>query len=67
VVARLSSGTDVETGTYTLKRWKVTKVAMSGEVIEVALRPDNRALQSHIVTPADRMVHVVAEYLETVG
>lgn len=66
VVARLTSRTDPETGAYTLKRWKVTKMA-SGEIQEVTLRPDNRAVQPIVVTPADGDLRVVAEYLETVG
>ena len=67
VVARLASRADPETGAYTLKRWKVTKVAAGGEITEVTLRPDNKALQPLVVTPADGDVRVVAEYLETVG
>ncbi len=67
VVARLPSKADPETGACTLKRWKVTKVGMSGEVLEGALRPDNKALNPIIVTPANGDVRVVAEYLETVG
>lgn len=66
VVARLASRSDPETGAYTLKRWRVTKVA-GGEIQEVALRPDNKTLQPLVVTPADGDVRVVAEYLETVG
>jgi hypothetical protein len=67
VVARLASKADAETGAYTLKRWKVTKVAAGGEIQEVTLRPDNKALQPLVITPADGEVRVVAEYLETVG
>jgi hypothetical protein len=67
VVVKLLSRADSETGTYTLKRWKVTNVAASGEVVEVTLRPDNRALQPHVFTPIDGKIRLVAEYLETVG
>lgn len=67
VVARLPSKADPETGAYTLKRWKVTKIGVGGEILEVALRPDNKALEPLVVTPADGDVRVVAEYLETVG
>jgi len=67
VVARLSSDADPETGAYTLKRWKVTKVGAGGEVLEVTLRPDNKALAPIVVTPEAGDVRVVAEYLETVG
>jgi hypothetical protein len=67
VVVQLPSKFDPETGAYTLKRWKVTKAAATGEVVEVALRPDNRALQPHVFAPADGKMRLVAEYLETVG
>ena len=67
VVVRLASKDDPETGAYTLKRWKVTKVGAGGKILEVTLRPDNKALQPLVVTPADGDVRVVAEYLETVG
>ena len=67
VVAHLPSKADPETGAYTLKRWKVTKVGTSGEVLEVTLRPDNKVLKPITVTPANGDVWVVAEYLETVG
>jgi hypothetical protein len=67
VVASLQSGTDRETGAYTLKRWKVTKVSSGGEVVEVTLQPDNKALTPIVVMPANGRVPVVAEYLETVG
>lgn len=66
VVARLASRADPETGAYTLKRWRVTKLAGS-EVQEVTLRPDNKALPPLVVTPADGDIRVVAEYLETIG
>jgi SOS-response transcriptional repressor LexA len=66
VLVRLASRADPETGAYTLKRWKVTKV--SGEEIqEITLRPDNKALKPLHVTPSDNQVRVVAELLETVG
>jgi type III restriction enzyme len=67
VVARLPSRSDPETGTYTLKRWKVTKVGPDAEVLEVTLRPDNRAVEPLVVKPTDGDLKVVAEYLETVG
>jgi type III restriction enzyme len=67
VVASLPSKTDPETGTYTFKRWKVTKVGPGGEPSEITLRPDNKALKSLVVNPNDAGVRVVAEYLETVG
>jgi type III restriction enzyme len=67
VVVRLPSKADPETGAYTLKRWKVTKVGAGGEILEVTLRPDNKALKPIVVTPEKGDVRVVAEYLETVG
>lgn len=66
VVVRLASKSDPETGMYSLKRWKVTRVA--GEQIrEITLRPDNKATKPLVVTAGDGDVRVVAEYLETVG
>jgi len=38
-----------------------------GRVAENALRPDNKALPPMVLKPTDKEVHVVAEYLETVG
>lgn len=67
VVACVPSKLDPETGAYTLKRWKVTKVGGNSGILEITLRPDNNALQPIVVTPADGQVRVVAEYLETVG
>jgi type III restriction enzyme len=67
VVVRLASKADPETGAYTLKRWKVTKVGADGKILEVTLRPDNKALKPIVVVPEKNEVRVVAEYLETVG
>jgi type III restriction enzyme len=67
VVARLPSDADPETGTYTLKRWKVTKIGAGGEILDVTLRPENKSLKAFVVKPADGDVRVVAEYLQTVG
>jgi type III restriction enzyme len=67
VVVRLASKVDPETGTYTLKRWTVTRVSAGGEIQEVELRPDNKGLRPILITPADGDVQVIAEYLETVG
>ncbi len=67
IVAQLKTKTDLETGSYTLKRWKATKLEAGGRVLEVTLRPDNKALHSIVVKPADGEVQVVAEYLETLG
>lgn len=67
VVARLANKSDAETGAYTLKRWKVTRVGPDGAVLEATLRPDNRDLQPHVVKRDDADMRVVAEYLETVG
>ena len=67
IVARLNTKTDPETGSYTLKRWKVTKVESGGKVLEITLRPDNKALPSLLLKSADDEVQVVAEYLETLG
>jgi type III restriction enzyme len=67
VVARLASKADPETGAYTLRRWKVTKIAAGGEIQEVTLRPDNKAFQPLVIALADGDVWVVAEYLETIG
>jgi hypothetical protein len=63
----LPSRSDPETGAYTLKRWKVTKLGTGGEVLEITLRPDNRDNQPLVVKPSDGDLRVVAEYLETVG
>jgi type III restriction enzyme len=67
VVVSLTSKADSETGAYTFKRWKVTKVGSGGEPSEVTLRPDNKALKPLVVNPNDGGIRVVAEYLETVG
>jgi SOS-response transcriptional repressor LexA len=68
VVVRLASDSDPETGAYTLKRWKVTKLSQGGQVSEVALRPDNRDFEPVILTPESGIdVRVVAEFLETLG
>lgn len=67
VVVRLGATTDPETGAYTFKRWKVTKVGDGGTIKEVTLRADNKAHRSLMVTPTDSEVKVVAEYLETLG
>lgn len=67
VVALLKTKTDPETGQYTLKRWKATHLEPGGKVTEVTLRPDNKALRSIVVNPAENDVRVLAEYLETVG
>ncbi|MBI2900954.1 MAG: DEAD/DEAH box helicase family protein [Planctomycetes bacterium] len=67
VVARLPSKSDPETGAYTLKRWKVTKIGARGEALEITLRADNKALKPIVVTPKDGDLRVVAEYLDTVG
>jgi type III restriction enzyme len=67
VVAILKSRADPETGLFTLKRWKVTKLGPNGGVTEVTLRPDNKAAASFVVEPNDASVQVIAEYLETVG
>jgi hypothetical protein len=53
--------------TTSLKRWKVTSKVVGGEIKEVTLRPDNKALQPIVVTPGDGDVRVIAECLETVG
>jgi hypothetical protein len=66
VLVRLESKTDPETGAYTLKRWKIGKFGVGGEVLEVLLRPDNKVFKPLLVK-ADGDVRVVAEYLETVG
>jgi Peptidase S24-like len=58
---------DPETGRYTLKRWRVTRRAPSGEVEEVTLGPDNHDFKPVVLTPASGEVRVVAEYMETVG
>jgi hypothetical protein len=67
VLALLRSKLDPETGKYTIKRWKVTKMGPDGKPLEVTLTPDNRALKPIVITLADEEVQVVAEYLETVG
>jgi hypothetical protein len=67
IVALLKTKTDPETGSYALKRWKVTKVEPGGSVLEITLMPDNSALPSILLKSADDEVQVVAEYLETLG
>jgi len=67
VLALLRSKVDPETGRYTIKRWKVSKIGPGGEPLEVTLTPDNRALKPIVVAVGDEEVQVVAEYLETVG
>lgn len=67
IVARLASQVDPDTGSYTLKRWKVWKLASAGEIVEVTLRPYNTKAQPLTFTPANGDVQVVAEYLETIG
>jgi len=67
VLARLASRSDAETGSYTLKRWKVTKVGARNEALEITLKPDNKALKAIVVTPEDGELRVVAEFLEAVG
>ena len=67
ILARLPATADPETGAYALKRWRVTKIATGGEILEVALRPDNGDFQPIVIKPADGDVRVVAEYVETVG
>ncbi len=67
VVVRLRSTSDPETGSYTLKRWKVTKLSPAGQASEIALQPDNPVL-TPLVLPADSPeVQPVAEFLETLG
>jgi hypothetical protein len=56
-----------DNGSYTLKRWKVTKVETGGGVLEITLMPDNKGLPSILFKLADDEAHVVAEYLETLG
>jgi type III restriction enzyme len=67
IVALLKTKIDRETGSYTLKRWKATKVESGGKVLEITLRPDNKAMPSIVLEPADDEVRVVAEFLETLG
>jgi hypothetical protein len=38
-----------------------------GKILEVTLRPDNKALKPIVVVPEKNEVRVVVEYLETVG
>ncbi len=64
VVVRLPSRSDPETGAYTLKRWKVTKVGSEGQIEEIALRPDDKTLKPLVLKPEDGEVRAVAEYLE---
>jgi hypothetical protein len=66
-VALLPASTDPETGAYTLKRWKVTKIGADGTIKEVTLRPDNKTLHPFVFAPTDGEVRVVSEYLETLG
>jgi type III restriction enzyme len=67
VVVRLSSKSDPETGDYTLKRWKVTKLFPNGQVQEIALRPDNPTSKPIVLSAASGDLQVVAEFLETLG
>ena len=45
---------DPETGRYTLKRWRVTKRAATGEVEEVTLGPDNHAFKPIVLDAHER-------------
>lgn len=67
VVVSLRSNADPETGAYTFRRWKVTKIGPGNQALEITLRPDNKAGQPLVIKPADGQVRVVAEYLETLG
>lgn len=67
VVVQLQHGGDPETGSYTLKRWTVTKRSSAGEVHEITLRPDNADHAPLVLRPSDGEVRVVAEFLETLG
>jgi type III restriction enzyme len=58
---------DPETGRYTLKRWRVTRRAPTGEVEEITLGPDNHDFKPIVLTPASGQVRVVAEFMESVG
>ncbi len=67
VIVRLEDSHDPETGSYTLKRWRVTKTDKDGSVLEVELRPDNRSFKPISVNAEAGRVRVIAEFVEAVG
>ena len=67
VLVRLASQTDAETGSYTLKRWKVAKTGVDGLPQEIALRADNLDFQSLTLKSETGEARVVAEFLEVLG
>ncbi len=68
VLVQLRDGTDPETGgQYTLKRWKVTKLTVEGQVEEIELQPDNPAHRPLKFTAATGDIRAVAEFMEIVG
>jgi hypothetical protein len=68
LIVQLREEADPETGgQYTLKRWKVTKLAADGGVQRVELRPDNPGFQGKSYTAKDGDIRPLAEFLEVVG
>lgn len=68
LIVQLRDETDPDTGgSYTLKRWKVSKFDEATGIQQVELRPDNPAYKTRKFTAGDGDLRVVAEFLEVVG
>jgi len=68
VVVQLRTDTDPETGgSYTLKRWRVTRTGPDGGAAEIELRPDNPAFKPLRMSSESGDIRVIAEFLEVVG
>ena len=68
VVVELREGAESDLGgRYTLKRWRVSKLSADGGVLEVELRPDNRAYRTFCICPGEGEIRVVAEFLEVLA
>lgn len=68
VIVQLRGDDDPDTGgSYTLKRWRVTKTGPDGGAAEIELRPDNPSFAPRRMKPSDGDIRVIAEFLEVVG
>lgn len=68
VVVELRGEEDPELGgAYTLKRWRVTKFAPEGGVVELTLMPDNPDFKPIRLRQEDGEVRAIAEFVEVVG
>jgi hypothetical protein len=67
VIVRLQDDQDPETGHYTLKRWRITKLDPDGNLVEVELRPDNKDFKTLRLRSENGPARVIAEFLEVVG